>query len=39
MRKEKEYYITKRMKQYQEKHDFINKTLLDSSTYNRNDQD
>ena len=32
-----QWNITKRMKQYEEKYDFINKTLLES-TDNRNDQ-
>ena len=36
---ERERNITKRMKQYEEKYDFINKALRKCSTDNRNDQD
>ena len=36
---ERERNITKRMKQYEEKYNFINRTLLESIAYNRSDPD
>ena len=36
--KERERNITKRMKQYEQKYDVINKALLGSVAWNRNDQ-